>query len=71
MNQQGFVRLALLAFCLVVLSFVVLGTTRVVVGFRTAQLVAAPVGVTGFALLVYLFARATLAKAGLWAIEVE
>ncbi|GAB3025730.1 hypothetical protein [Natronobiforma cellulositropha] len=69
MDQQRFVTLALLAFGLVVASFVLLGTTRIVVGYREAQLVSAPVGVVGFSLLVSLSVRATLAKVGLWPID--
>lgn len=68
MNQQRFVRLALLAVGLAVGSFVVLGTSRLVADYRTAQLLAAPIGLAAFALLVYLFVRATLSAVGLWAI---
>ncbi len=69
MNQRGFVRLALIAFTLVIVSFVILGFSRLVLPFRTAQTLAAPVGIAGFALVVYLFVRATAAAVGLSPIE--
>ncbi|MFC4987143.1 MULTISPECIES: hypothetical protein [Saliphagus] len=69
MDQQRFVRLALLAVGLAVASFVVLGTSRLLVPYRTAQLLAAPIGLTAFALLSYLFVRATLSAVGLRTIE--
>ncbi|MDZ7730088.1 MAG: hypothetical protein U5K37_02500 [Natrialbaceae archaeon] len=52
MDQDGFVRLSLIALGIIVTSFFVLGFSRLVMPFRTAQLLAAPLGVTGFALLV-------------------
>ncbi|WP_255170724.1 hypothetical protein [Natrononativus amylolyticus] len=69
MNQQQFVQLAILAFCLVIASFVVLGTSRLLFGYRTAQLLAAPVGLLGFGLVVFLFLRATGAALGVAPIE--
>ncbi|WP_312908791.1 hypothetical protein [Natronosalvus caseinilyticus] len=70
MDQHDFVRLSLLAFGLVVLSFVVLGFSRIVLpSFRAAQTVAAPIGLVGFALAVFLFLRATAAAIGLAPIE--
>ncbi|WP_254767918.1 hypothetical protein [Salinilacihabitans rarus] len=69
MDQGGFVRLAVVAIGIVVLSFFVLGFSRLVLPYRTAQTVAAPVGLLGFALLVYLSARATLSAVGIWEIE--
>lgn len=69
MDQQGFVRLAIVAFTLVVASFVVLGLGRLVIPFRTAQLLASPIGLAGFGLVVYLFVRATLSAVGIWRIE--
>lgn len=69
MDQHDFVRLSLLAFGLVVLSFVVLGFGRIVLPFQTAQTVAAPIGLLGFALVVFLFLRATAAVIGIAPIE--
>ncbi|USZ72819.1 hypothetical protein [Natronosalvus halobius] len=70
MDQHDFVRLSLLAFGLVVLSFVVLGFSRIVLpSFQMAQTVAAPIGLVGFALAVFLFLRATAAAIGIVPIE--
>ncbi|MCU4741545.1 hypothetical protein OB955_10855 [Halobacteria archaeon AArc-m2/3/4] len=71
MDQQGFVRLAIVALGIVVASFVVLGLSRLVVGYRTAQVIAAPIGLLGFGLVCYLFVRATLSAVGLWKIDGE
>ncbi|WIV66740.1 hypothetical protein [Natrialbaceae archaeon AArc-T1-2] len=71
MDQQRFVRLALVAFGLVVASFVVLGFSRLVIPFRTAQTLAAPIGIVGFVLVSYLFVRAALSALGVWGIEAE
>ena len=65
MDRDGFVRLSLLAFGIVVLSFVLLGFGRLVLPFRTAQTIAAPVGLAGFVLVAYLFLRATLSVLGI------
>ena len=69
MDQDEFVLLALVGLGLVISSFFVLGFSRVVVGFSTAQRLAAPIGVLGFGLVVYLFLRATLSAAGIWRIR--
>ena len=64
-------KLALLAFGLVIASFFVLGFSRSVIGFRNAQLLAAPIGFAGFGLAVFLFVRAALSAAGIWRIDAE
>ncbi|WP_226006541.1 hypothetical protein [Natrinema salinisoli] len=69
MDRSGFVKLAIVAFGLVILSFFVRGTSRLVLGADTAELLQAPIAVVGFALLVYLFVRATLDAAGIWEVE--
>ncbi|MFC4246261.1 hypothetical protein ACFOZ7_04530 [Natribaculum luteum] len=71
MDQQGFVRLAVVAFGLVVLSFVVLGFSRLVLPYRVAQTLAAPIGIAGFLLGTYLFVRATLSSIGVSPIDTE
>lgn len=71
MNRQGFVKLATVAFGLVIASFFVLGFSRTVLEFRTAQLLAAPIGLLGFGLAIFLFVRATLDAIGLWTIDPE
>ncbi|WP_439026813.1 hypothetical protein [Haloarchaeobius sp. DT45] len=55
MNRDRFVTLSLVAFGLVVTSFVVLGVSRIFLGYRTAQLLSAPIGLVGFTLVVVLF----------------
>lgn len=69
MDQQGFLRLAVVAFGLVLASFLVLGFARLLLPYRTAQLLAAPVGVCGFLLAGYLFLRAVGAAIGVAPIE--
>ncbi|SEW32133.1 hypothetical protein [Natrinema salifodinae] len=69
MDRSGFVKLAVVAFGLVTLSFFVRGLSRIVLGAETASLLQAPFAVVGFALLVYLFVRATLDFVGVWEVE--
>lgn len=69
MDRDGFVKLALIAFGLILASFVVLGFSRVVLPFHVAQVLSAPIGFVGFALVVYLFVRATLDAVGVWRID--
>jgi hypothetical protein len=58
MDRNRFVGLSLVAFGCVFASFVVLGFGRLAVGYRTAQVFAAPFGLAAFALLVFLFGAA-------------
>ncbi|AEH38001.1 hypothetical protein [Halopiger xanaduensis] len=69
MDRAGFVKLAAIGFALVVASFVVRGVARLVVGRELAELLQAPLIFAGFALLVYLFVRATLDAVGIWPVE--
>ncbi|ELY82089.1 hypothetical protein [Natrinema pallidum] len=69
MDRSGFVKLALVAFGLVIVSFFVRGISRLVLGAAVAELLQAPLAVVGFGLLVYLFVRATLDAVGIWAVE--
>ena len=69
MNRQGFVRLAVIAIGLIVVSFFVRGFSQLVVGRDVAELLQAPLAIVGFGLVVYLFVRATLDYVGLWSIE--
>lgn len=64
MNRAGFVKLSLLAFALVFVSFVILGFSRLVLPYRTARTLAAPTTVLAFALVCGLFVLATLSKLG-------
>ncbi|WP_435333241.1 hypothetical protein [Haloarchaeobius sp. TZWWS8] len=56
MNRDRYVVLSLVAFTLVVASFVVLGVSRIFLGYHTAQLLSAPLGLVAFGLVVVLFA---------------
>lgn len=69
MDRSGFVTLAVAAFALVVLSFLVRGFSQLAFGRGVADLLQAPFAIVGFALLVYLFVRATLDAAGIWDVE--
>lgn len=65
MKQSTFVKLGLATFGLVGLTFVVRGTTRLIVGERVSMLLSAPFGLTALVLVVALFAIAVLAASGL------
>lgn len=69
MDRNAFVSRALLAFGLVAASFVVLGFSRLVLPYRTARLLAAPLLFAGALLVVALLARAVLAAVGVWEFE--
>lgn len=69
MDRDGFVKLAVLAFGLIVASFIVRGFGRLLVGLDVAEIAQAPLLLSGFGLVVYLFVRATLDWIGLWSIE--
>lgn len=69
MDREGFVKLAVLAFSLVVCSFFIRGFGQLVVGRELATTLQQPVATIGFVLVVALFVRATLDWLGLWTIE--
>ncbi|SFR57761.1 hypothetical protein SAMN04487947_2481 [Halogeometricum rufum] len=69
MDRNGFVKLSLLAFGLILLSFVILGLSRIVLPYRTARLLSAPTTFLAALLVAYLFVRAVLAWVGLLEIE--
>jgi|GEM_PF-988473 membrane protein implicated in regulation of membrane protease activity len=56
MERNRFVVLALIAFGCVLASFTTLGFGRLLVGYRTGLLLAAPFGLLAFVLVVVLFA---------------
>lgn len=58
MDRNRFVSLSLVAFGCVLASFVTLGFGRLLVGYRTGLLLAAPFGLVAFGLVVVLFATA-------------
>lgn len=69
MRHQTYGKLAVLAFALVLVSFVVVGLTRGFVGFRTARLLAAPTTLAAAGLVAFLFARGLLAWLGIMPLE--
>lgn len=69
MDRSRFVELALLAFGLIVVSFLVRGTSRLVVGYETAVVLSAPFLLAAVALVAYLVARGALDLAGIRPIE--
>lgn len=69
MRQSTFVRLGLLSFGLVLLTFLIRGSTRLFLGDRVAMLLSAPVGLVALALLVSLSLVALLAVTGIRPME--
>lgn len=65
MRRNTFAKLSVLGLGLVLGSFVLMGTTRLVVGADTARLLSAPTMLTGGAILVFLTVRSVLAVSGL------
>jgi len=68
-NRSRFVRLALLAFGLVFLSFVVRGTTRLVAPYELAVALSAPILFAAAGLLAALVVLATLDVTGIRKLE--
>lgn len=64
-DRQVFVKLMLGTFLTLILGFVVRGTSTVVVGSETAQLVAAPVFILAVGMAVLAFVLAVLVKLGI------
>lgn len=69
MERDTFVSRALLAFALVAASFVVLGFSRLVLPYRTARLLAAPLLFAGAALVALLLLQSMLAAVGVLDVE--
>ena len=69
MRRHTFVKLSALAFGLVLVSFLVMGTTRLFLPTDTARLLSAPTMLTAAALLVFLTLRSVLAVSGLRPLE--
>ncbi len=68
MHRSTAVVLGLAAFGLALTSFVVMGTTRLVIGPNRAMWLAAPFGLLAVTIAAGLFVRLSLAAAGLWPI---
>lgn len=69
MRQATFVKLAFVAFGLILVSFVVMGFSRIVLPYRTARLLAAPTVALAFLLVCYLLARSVLSWLGVSPLE--
>jgi hypothetical protein len=69
MRKSTFVRLGLLSFGLVLLTFLIRGSTRLFLGDRVAMLLSAPVGLVALALVVSLSLVALLAVTGIRPME--
>ena len=71
MQRSTVVILGIGTFALALSSFLVLGTTRLVLGPERAMILAAPLGILAVVLAMGLFVRLTLAAIGLWPIEAD
>jgi hypothetical protein len=69
MRRATFVKLSALALGLVLVSFVLMGITRLFLGRDTASLLSAPTMLAGGLLLVFLTLRSVLAVSGLRPLE--
>lgn len=69
MRRSTFVTLSLAAFGLVLVSFVLMGFSRLVVPYRVARLLAAPTMALAAVLVVGLFVRSLLAVTGIRPLE--
>lgn len=65
MRRSTLTRLALLVFALVLLSFVVRGLARLLVGPRTAVLIAGPIAIAAVGVLLVVLGAWTLSRLGL------
>lgn len=69
MDRNRFVLLSLVAFGLILVSFVVMGLSRIVLPYRTARLLSAPTMLLAAVLVAYLFVSALLSWVGVRRIE--
>lgn len=69
MRRATFGKLAVLAFGLILASFVVMGFSRIVLPYRTARLLATPTTLAAAALVAYLFVESVLVFAGVRELE--
>ncbi len=69
MERSRFVQLAVLAFSLVFVSFLVRGTTRLIAPYDVAVALSAPFLLAAAALVVGLFGLAVLNVAGMYSME--
>lgn len=69
MHQNTFVRLALAAFGLVIVSFMIRGFGSIFVSTQTAQLLSAPTMLVAGVVIVFLTIRSVLAVSGIRPLE--
>lgn len=69
MRHQTYATLSIIAFVLILVSFVILGFSRIVLAYQTARLLAAPTLLVGFALVCVLFVQGLLSWVGVNPIE--
>ncbi len=69
MRYQTFGKLSVFAFALILVSFIILGLSRIVLAYRTARILAAPTMFLALLLVLYLFTRAVLSWIGVSRIE--
>ncbi|WP_255195540.1 hypothetical protein [Halorarius litoreus] len=69
MHRDTFAKLALVTFGLILVSFVVMGFSRIVLPYRTARLLAAPTMSLAAVGVVVLFVQSVLAVSGLRPLE--
>ena len=69
MKRSTFLSLALVSFGLVLLTFVVRGTTRLVIGDRISLFLTVPIGLLALCLVIVLFALAVLDASGIRSLE--
>lgn len=65
MHRDTFAKLALVTFGLILVSFVVLGFSRIVLPYRTARMLAAPTATLAAVGAAVLFVQSVLAVSGL------
>lgn len=64
MHRDTFVKLSVVLFGLVLVSFIILGFSRIVLPYRTARMLAAPTMLIAGLLAIVLFVQAILATTG-------
>lgn len=69
MQRQTYGTLSVITFALILVSFVILGFSRIVLPYRIARLLAAPTLLVGFALVCFLFVQGLLSWIGVSSFE--
>ncbi|UPM43565.1 SurA N-terminal domain-containing protein [Halocatena salina] len=69
MRRHTYGTLSVIAFALIVVSFVILGFSRIVLPYHTARVLAAPTLLGGFVLVCFLFVRGVLSWTGVSRLE--